>query len=83
VQWETIRQNNLELIPRFDLQTVAGAYGYVIQWSNFADRTTNQYSAEKGLLTDEVREASKKNLKFFGITTTDNYKESLDLFRTH
>ena len=83
VQWETIRQNNLELIPRFDLQTVAGAYRYVIQWLDFADRTTAQYSAEKGQLSDEVREASKKNLKFFGITATDQSKESLDLFKVH
>ena len=83
VQWETIRQNNLELIPRFDLQTVAGVYETVIRWLDFADRTTGQYSAEKGLLTDEVREASKKNLKFFGITATDQSQENLNLFKVH
>jgi len=73
VQWQTIRENNLELIPRFDSQTVAGVYETVI-------RTTNQYSAEKGELSDAVKEASKKNLKFFEITPSKESTEYLELF---
>jgi len=83
IQWQNIRENNIELLPRFDIQTVAGAYRYVVEWLDFADQTTGEYLPKTGELTDEVREASKKNLKFFGITATDQSNENLNLFKVH